>query len=68
MLTLGTTKHIEESLNKTVEPVHNSCQSNQVLTKLTLLLLAFYYFPLLIAAICFIIRISKKYICQKYTR
>lgn len=60
MLTLKTTNHIEESLDETLKPISgDSCQNNQVLTKLTLLLLILYYLPLLIGIIHFIVKVSK---------
>jgi len=69
MLTLKTTNNIKESLNQTLEPINSdNCQSNQVLTKLTPLLLVLYYLPLLIAAIYFIIQVSKKHTQQIYIR
>ena len=69
MLTLKTTNYIKESLDETLEPISDgNCQNNQVLTKLTLLLLVIYYLPLLIAIVYFIIRISKKHIHRMYTR
>ena len=59
MLTLKTTNHIEESLDQTLKPISDGgCQNNQVLTKLTLLLLVLYYLPLLIGVVYFIIQIS----------
>jgi len=62
MLTLKATNHIEESLDQTLKPINDgSCQSNQVLTELTLLLLVLYYLPVLIAIICLTIRASKKH-------
>ena len=69
MLTLKATNYIEESLDETLEPINDeSCQSNQILTKLTLLLLVIYHLPLLIAIVYFIIQISKKHIHQMYMR
>ena len=69
MLTLKTTNHIKEGLDKTLEPISNSsCQNNQVLTELTLLLLVLYYIPLLIAIIYLIFRASKKHILRIYMR
>ena len=69
MLMLKATNYIEESLDETLEPISDeTCQNNQVLTKLTLLLLVIYYLPLLIAIVYFIIRISKKQIHRIYLR
>ena len=62
MLALKTTNYIEESLDRTLEPISDeSCQNSQVLTELTLLLLVLYYLPVLVAATYFIIQISKKH-------
>lgn len=69
MLTLKTTNHIEESLDETVEPISaEGCQNNQVLTELTLLLLALYYLPVLIAVTYFVIRVSKRQVQRIHMR
>ena len=69
MLALKTTNYIEESLDRTLEPISDeSCQNSQVLTELTLLLLVLYYLPVLVATTYFIIQISKKHIHWMHMR
>ena len=67
MLSFKTTNYIQDSLEETFHSVtENSCQNTQVLTKLTLVLLVLYYFPVLMLMLYLIFRLIKWMNCLKW--